>query len=87
MERSSSLQLSLPRLSTVTSIAHTPLTVSRALGQGRAQIAGKIVFPSFPKKITKKASFAWKVLLETAYSRAAFLNLWLRRGLGIVQPR
>src|SRR5437764_265848 len=50
-------------------------------------MAGHHVSPVFPKKISRKASHLWGQLKEYSELRMKFISLWVRRGLGIVQPR
>ena len=49
-------------------------------------LAGSIHIPAFPK-VPRRAKYLWYTLRGEATSRVAFLWLWARRGLGIVQPR
>ena len=54
--------------------------------RGVSGLAGRLHFPALPR-VPKRAKHLWHLLTAGAHARLAFLWLWMRRGLGFVQPR
>ncbi len=61
-------------------------TFPAARGDTACGLAGSLHRPAFPK-VHRRAKHLWHRLVEGVGARAGFLSLWVRRGLGIVQPR
>ena len=67
----------------VTTIQATFRTTARRHAPG---LAGSLHLPALPK-MPPRAKDLWYRLREDISGRLGFLSLWIRRGLGIVQPR
>src|ERR1035437_8098884 len=64
----------------------TTLRMGRGAGALRGLPAGRLRVPTLPK-IPRRAKYMLRALVETTRARLRFLSMWVRRGLGIVQPR